>query len=58
MKLGDKDRAFEWLEKAFEAHLTTPFEVKLSPFFDTIPYDPKFDELMKNTPGSRASTRE
>jgi TolB-like protein/Tfp pilus assembly protein PilF len=58
LKLGNKDRAFEWLEKAFKARTTTPFLVKVYPFFDEMTSDPRFDELMKKTVGSRASTRE
>jgi adenylate cyclase len=58
LKLGNKDRAFEWLEKAFEVRTITPFMVKLSPFFDEITSDPRFAELMKKTLGSRAPTRE
>ena len=46
-RLGNKDRALEWLEKAFEAHRLTPFEAKLDPRFDGITPDPRFDELMK-----------
>ena len=49
LKLGNKDRAFEWLEKAFKAHTITPFEVKLSPFFDGLTSDPRFDELLNET---------
>ena len=49
LKLGNKDRALEWLEKAFEARTIAPFEVKLSPFFDEITSDPRFEELMKKT---------
>jgi len=49
LKLGDKDRAFEWLEKAFKAHTIdfTPSVAKLMPFFDEITSDPRFDELLK-----------
>jgi len=57
-KLGNKDRAFEWLEKAFEARTVTPFWVRLFPFFDEITSDARFDELMKKTLGSLAPTRE
>ncbi len=46
-KLGNKDRAFEWLEKAFEARTVTPFWVRLFPFFDELTSDPRFDELLK-----------
>jgi TolB-like protein/Tfp pilus assembly protein PilF len=49
MKLGNKDRAFEWLEKAFEAHTITPFIARLWPRFDEINSDPRFEELLKKT---------
>jgi tetratricopeptide (TPR) repeat protein len=56
-RLGNKDRALEWLEKAFGAHRFTPFQAKLDPRFDAITSDPRFDELMKKTlaayPGAR-----
>jgi adenylate cyclase len=58
LKLGNKDRALEWLEKAFEARTTTPFLVKLSPHFDEITSDPRFDELLKKTVRSIGATRE
>jgi tetratricopeptide (TPR) repeat protein len=58
LKLGDKNRAFEWLEKAFEAHTITPFMVKQSPYFDEITSDPRFDELMKKNLAPRVSNRE
>jgi tetratricopeptide (TPR) repeat protein len=58
LNLGNKDRAFEWLEKAFEARTITPFLVRLLPFFDEMTSDPRFDELMKKTVGSFAPTRE
>jgi hypothetical protein len=56
LKLGNKDRALDWLEKAFEARTTSPFQVKIWPFFDEITSDPKFDELMKKTLRSLSST--
>jgi len=49
LKLGNKDRAFEWLEKGFVARTSTPFVAKLSWFFDEITSDPRFDELVKKT---------
>jgi len=57
-KLGNKDRALEWLERAFEARTITPFQVKLDPCFDEITSDPRFDELMKKTVGPLAPERE
>jgi adenylate cyclase len=49
LKLGNKDRALEWLEKGFRARTTNPFEVRLWPFFDEITSDPRFEELMNKT---------
>ena len=57
-KLGDKDRALEWLKRCFDARAITPFQVKLSPFFDEITSDPRFNELMKKTISSRALRQE
>jgi adenylate cyclase len=48
-RLGNKDRAFEWLEKAFEAHTFTPFQAKLDPRFNGITSDPRFGEVLKRT---------
>jgi adenylate cyclase len=56
-KLGNRDQALEWLEKAFESRTITPFMVKLFPLFDEITSDPRFDELMKKTVSSLALTR-
>jgi adenylate cyclase len=49
LKLGNRDRAFEWLEKAFKARTVSPFVVRLSPFFDEMTSDPRFDELLKQS---------
>jgi TolB-like protein/Tfp pilus assembly protein PilF len=57
-KLGDKDRALEWLKRCFDARAITPYEVKLNPEFDEINSDPRFDELMKKTIRSLATTQE
>jgi TolB-like protein/Tfp pilus assembly protein PilF len=56
LKLGSKDRALEWLEKAFEARTFTPFQAKLDPRFDGITSDPRFDELLKKTVRSLDAT--
>ncbi len=54
-KLGNLDRAFEWLEKAFKLRSITPFQVKQGPFYDTITSDPRFDELVRKTGGDRTN---
>ncbi len=48
-KVGNMDRAFEWLENAFKLHSITPFQVKQGPFYDNITSDPRFDELVRKT---------
>jgi adenylate cyclase len=55
-KLGNKNRAFEWLEKAFESRTVTPFLLRLHPLFDEITSDPRFDELQKRIVRSLAPT--
>ena len=45
--LGDKDQAFEWLEKAYEDHNYYPIYVTLDPRFDSLRSDPRFAELLR-----------
>jgi serine/threonine protein kinase/TolB-like protein/Flp pilus assembly protein TadD len=47
--LGDKEKAFEWLEKAYADHsiggpLATP---KVDPLFDPLRSDPRFQDLLR-----------
>jgi adenylate cyclase len=56
-KLGDKDRALEWLRRCFEVRAITPYEVKLNPEFDEINSDPRFEELMNETIRSLATAQ-
>jgi eukaryotic-like serine/threonine-protein kinase len=44
--LGDKDRAFAWLEKAVERRDLVIF-LKQDPKFDSLRSDPRFDELFR-----------
>jgi len=45
--LGEKDKAFEWLEKAYEAH--DPFLIysKMAPSFDSLRSDSRFSAFLK-----------
>ncbi|MFQ5926898.1 MAG: tetratricopeptide repeat protein, partial [Terriglobia bacterium] len=45
--LGEKDRAFEWLEKAYEEHAGFMYEFKEDPTFDPLRSDPRFQALLR-----------
>lgn len=46
--LGDKDQAFEWLEKAFEERDSAWFPmIKVFPMSDPLRSDPRFQDLMR-----------
>jgi tetratricopeptide (TPR) repeat protein len=45
--LGDKDKAFEWLEKDFEARNGKLSEVRSSLQYDSLRDDPRFKDLLK-----------
>jgi tetratricopeptide (TPR) repeat protein len=45
--LGDKDRAFEYLEKAYEEHPQTMVHLKSQPMFDSLRSDPRYTELLR-----------
>jgi len=44
--LGEKDRAFEQLEKAYEEHQAGP-EIQTHPAYDPIRDDPRFTDLLR-----------
>lgn len=52
-ELGDKDSAFEWLEKANDAHDMLVLRIKHDPRFQHLQGDPRLDDLVKrmNLPG-------
>ncbi len=45
--LGDKEKTFEWLEKAFQARETDLPRFRLGPTFDPIRDDPRYKDLIK-----------
>jgi Flp pilus assembly protein TadD len=45
--LGEKDRAFEWLEKAYEDRTWLLRILKVEPIFDPIRSDPRFTDLSR-----------
>jgi TolB-like protein/Tfp pilus assembly protein PilF len=53
--LGDKDRAFEYLYKAYEENAPMLFHVASRPMFDSLHSDPRFADLLRrmNLPPER-----
>jgi eukaryotic-like serine/threonine-protein kinase len=45
--LGDKDKAFAWLEKALAAHDWDMGRINVDPFVDSLRDDPRFKDLIK-----------
>jgi len=45
--LGEKDRALEWLEKAFETHALGSEMLKVDPVFDNLRSDQRFADLVR-----------
>jgi serine/threonine protein kinase/tetratricopeptide (TPR) repeat protein len=44
--LGDRDRAFAWLEKAYHERARSLLSLKINPLFDSLRSDPRFAALM------------
>jgi serine/threonine protein kinase/tetratricopeptide (TPR) repeat protein len=45
--LGDKDQAFEWLEKAYQTRHGDMVWLKVDPWLDPLRSDPRFQELLE-----------
>ncbi len=46
-RLGERDRAFEWLERAYQEHDTFLPWLRVDPDFVTLRHDPRFEELVR-----------
>jgi adenylate cyclase len=47
ISLGDKDKAFHWLEKAYEERDGFTDELAVSPMFASVRSDPRYQALVK-----------
>jgi tetratricopeptide (TPR) repeat protein len=45
--LGERDRVFEWLEKAFQERDPMLFWLRSVPYFEPLHADPRFEELAR-----------
>jgi len=45
--LGEKDQAFNWLDKGYQERLTKMAFLKIEPLFDNLRSDPRFDDLVR-----------
>jgi hypothetical protein len=45
--LGDKDQAFDWLEKAYQERHPYLILIKVEPVFDSLHSDPRFQNLLR-----------
>jgi TolB-like protein/Tfp pilus assembly protein PilF len=46
-RLGEKDAAFEWLDRAFQERAGMMPPLRMHPFFEVLRGDPRFDALVK-----------
>ena len=46
MNLGEMDRAFEWLDRALEARALYLLHLKVSPLYDPVRGDPRYQDLV------------
>ena len=47
VRLGERDQAFVWLEKAADERNALAFEIKFDPTFDSLRDDPRFQDLLR-----------
>ena len=47
VRLGDKQQAFDGIEKEYREHSSQLIGLKVDPFFDSLRSDPRFDDLLR-----------
>ena len=46
-RLGDKEQAFAWLDKAVQERNGMALEIKVNPIYDKLRDDPRFQDLLR-----------
>ena len=46
-RLGERDRAFDWLEKAYAEHSPSLSDLKVDPMLEGLRSDPRYDDLLR-----------
>jgi serine/threonine-protein kinase len=46
-RLGEKEKALQWLEKAFESHTRDLIYIKVEPSYDPLRAEPRFQALVE-----------
>jgi hypothetical protein len=47
LRLGDRDRAFAWFNKAIDHHCVMMINLKIDPLLDSIRSDPRYHQLLQ-----------
>jgi len=47
VRLGEKERAFVWLERAYQEHSSNLGYLKMDPLYDPLRSDPRFQDLLR-----------
>jgi len=45
--LGDKEKALDWLERAYDQNAWAVYVIKAEPMFDPLRGEPRFEALVK-----------
>jgi hypothetical protein len=47
LALGEKDQAFDWVQKAYDDRSAWLVDLKVDPLFDSVRSDPRFADLLR-----------
>jgi hypothetical protein len=47
MRLGEREKALDWLERAYEGHDSALVSLTVEPMFDPLRSEPRFREILR-----------